>query len=535
MRILLPLIAFLLLAGSASSQIYAMEFKEQKYAKGYKKNLFEWNGRQVVLVEVRGGLGRGADGGFTWKPNDRIDFYVQNQGDPLDLAYKIDKEGFLKVKKKSLTVGISGDRFKGLTGFMMNESFHTLAIAYQRRLDSLEALERRRDESEKGSAAWFSAHDQLVTELELLQSWLAQTGYVKAANKLDRDIHRQRKLISEAKTARIENALSSIELVDTDPKLTEVAHKLGGPTLDFHTQESQHIRIIYHNGISDGVITRLLELGETAIDGFRTQFVDPYLGDDYKDYIPDDMFMEFFFSTDQMLHYEKFFEDYWGQNWGSGERRQQRLAITGNLFMHGKLYTSYSRTEPDADLEGRIVHTIGHRLANFHYQMPRGDQEWLEEGVGFYLSFNYLNRNSLNCVAFKPPPRKQGGTVAKGGKTKAKKDESKTQTIMRGLRDVMAGVAMNAGVPMSQLVPKRRYDFENEDTAKAWAFYSFLADSTGKEGQLWLRSLSEIMFADDFQLKIRQLTEKLFGLEGGDPMEKFEEQWKQYLRDNYEV
>lgn len=534
MRFLLPLIVLLSLIGSASAQVYALEFKDPKYAKGYKKNLFEWNGRNVVLVEIRGGLGRGPNGNFTWQPNDRIEFFVQNQGDPLDLAYKIDDEGNHVTKKKSLTIGISGDRMQGLVPFMRDESFHTLAVAFQRRNDRIEELRSMRKEAEKGSAAWFSIHDQLTRELELLQLWLKQTGYLKAANKLDRDLHREKKLASEAKSARVEAALGSIKMIDTDPKLTEVAKRLGGPDMAFHTQESKHIRIQYHTGIEDAHITRLLELGETVIDGFRTQFVDPHLGEDYKDHVPDDLFVAFFFGTDQMMHYEKFYEDYFGGSWGSGEQRERRLKIRGASGVLQGLYYSYWRTDESSDLEGTVVHQLGHRLADHHYQI-HGTQDWLEEGLAFYLSFNYLNRNSVNCVAFKPPKRSSGHTVAQGGKKESKKDETKTSVVMRGLRDVMAGVAYNAGTPIHQLIPKKQYDFENEDTAKSWAFYAFLAEKGGKEGQLWLRSLQPILFEDDFQLQLRKLTEKLFGAEGGDPMESLEASWKAYLEANFEL
>lgn len=536
MRFLLPLIALLFFAGSASAQIYALEFKDPKYAKGYKKNLFDWNGRKVVLVEIRGGLSKGPNGNFTWQPNDRIEFFVQNQGDPLDLAYKIDDDGMHVTKKKSLTIGIAGDRMEGIIPFMRDESFHTLAIAYQRRLDRIEDLRAQRKEAEKGSAVWFGVHDQLTREIELMQLWLRQTGFIKAANKLERDLLREKKLASEAKAARVEAAMGSIKTIDTDPKLTEVAHQLGGPTLDFHTQESKHLRIIYHNGIEDAQVTRLLELGETVIDGFRTQFVDPHLDEDFKDFVPDDLFVAFFFSTDQKKHYEKFYEDYFGGSWGTGEQRERRLNIRGSSSMLKGLFHSYWLTDESSDLEGIVVHQIGHRLAGHHYRMHGQGQDWLQEGVAYYLSFNYLNRNAVNCIAFKPPPRLAGGhTVAKGGKKKAKKEEERTTAVMKGLRDVMAGVAFHAGTPIHQLIPKKQYDFENEDTAKSWAFFAFLADKAGKEGQLWLRGLEPILFEDDFQLQLRKLTEKMFDITQGDPMEQLEASWKEYLEKNYEV
>jgi len=381
MRFLLLIVAVLLFGSSAYGQIYALEFKDPKYAKGYKKNLYEWNGRNVVLVEIRGGITLDATG-FHWQPNDRLEFYVQNQADPLDLAYKIDSDGLMKTKKKSLTIGISGDRVKGLSGFMNDESFYTLSLEYQRRLDVMKRLRAARAEAEEGSAAWFAPHDQLIRELDLLKLWLFQTGFFKAANKLDREIHREKKRSSEAKTVRLDSAIASVESVDVDPKLIEVGHRIGGPTLEFHSQESKHLKFVYHTGISDEQITRLAELGETVIDGFRTQFVDPYIDKSFKDRIPDEIFLEFFFSTDQQLHYEKLYEDYLGGSWGSGETRTRRLKIHGAQVMQGKLFVSYWLVDERADLEGMVVHQLGHRLAEQNYLTHGNLQDWLEEALG---------------------------------------------------------------------------------------------------------------------------------------------------------
>jgi len=535
-RYLLLIITLFLLASTAYGQIYALEFKDQKYAKGYKKNIYEWNGRKVVLVEIRSGVGR-SETGFTWQPNDRLEFYVQDQGNPLDLAYKVDADGIRKTKKKSLTIGISGDRVKGLSGFMRNESFLTLSLEYQRRLDLMDRLTAQRAEAEEGSAAWFALHDQLIRELDLLKLWLAQTGFFKSSNKLDREIHREKKRSSEAKTLRLDSALASVEVVDVDPELTEVAVKVGGATLQFHTQESKHLKFVYHTGISDEQITRLAELGETVIDGFRTQFVDPYLDDKFKDHIPDDIFLEFFFSTDQQMHYEKLYEDYLGGSWGTGDNRRRRLNIHGSSAMIGKLFVSYWLVDEQADLEGMVVHQLGHRLAERNYMTHGNMQDWLEEALGYYLSFNFLNRNSVNCVAFKPPPRKiLGDTVASGGKKKKKKKEgSGTTAIMKGLRDVMAAVAIHSRTPTPRLLPKKQYDFDNEDTAKSWAFFSFIADEKGRGGQDWLRGLSLIVGEPDFQLMLQEHTKKCFGLEAGSPVEALEEEWKAYMRKNYDV
>ena len=106
---------------------------------------------------------------------------------------------------------------------------------------------------------------------------------------------------------------------------------------------------------------------------------------------------------------------------------------------------------------------------------------------------------------------------------------------MKGLREVMAGVAFHAGTPMSQLTPKKLFAFENEDMAKSWAFYSFIADHTGREGQVWLRGIGKIIGEDDFQNLLRLHTEKSFADITGDAMNELEERWKEYTQRTYNL
>jgi hypothetical protein len=106
---------------------------------------------------------------------------------------------------------------------------------------------------------------------------------------------------------------------------------------------------------------------------------------------------------------------------------------------------------------------------------------------------------------------------------------------MKGLREVMAGVAYHAGTPFTQLAPKRLFAFENEDMAKSWAFYMYIATETGREGQLWLRGLSAIVMEPDFQVLLRKHTEECFADIQGDAVNILEEKWKAYLERNFGI
>jgi len=534
LRSLLVLLACLAVCSTASSQIFALDFKDPKHTKSYKKNLYEWNGRQVVLVEIRGGFDYDSAGNRSYSKDARLEFFVQDQGDPLRLPYVLDEEGIKKANKRQV-IGVAAERFGGLRPFMMNESFYTLSVEYQRRLDSMEALRLGRREAEKGSREWFALHTRLIMELEAVQLWLKQTGYMKASNKLARDIMREKKLGDAAKDDRIKAALDSIKSVATEEKLSAAAEKVSGGKLEFKVQESKHLRMVYNTEISDARATELMELGERTIEAFKVAMVDPYIDDTFPDKIPEGIFLEFCFNSDDNYHQEKLLEEYYGMGWGQGQQRKEMLAAAGTSRQKGKVALSYWRCDESLDLECVVVHRLGHELARHHYVIPGDLQDWLEEGAGYYLSFSLLNRNSVTCSAFKPPPSLEG-TVATGpGKSKSKKEETKTKVVMKGLREVMAGVAFHAGTPMSQLTPKKLFAFENEDMAKSWAFYSFIADHTGREGQVWLRGIGKIIGEDDFQNLLRLHTEKSFADITGDAMNELEERWKEYTQRTYNL
>src|SRR6185295_7822107 len=101
-----------------------------------------------------------------------------------------------------------------------------------------------------------------------------------------------------------------------------------GDSIVFHVGESTHFRYIYKEEIGDERVKGLLELAETLIDGFRVQFIDPYISEDFKDYIPDDMFSEFYFGPDDIPSHKKFTTVYYGANW-EDKHGEERLKAAG--------------------------------------------------------------------------------------------------------------------------------------------------------------------------------------------------------------
>ena len=534
------LLTLALLAGSATpagAQIYALRFKDPDDAKKFRKECIEWNGEPVVLVEVRRGLEL-INGTWTYDQQARLEFYIQNQDDPSDLPYEVTDDGKAELKKKKLTIGIPGDRFGGLASYMSGESFYTLAREYERRERLLEGLEDARDEEKKATPPWFSRHESYVQELEMLGEWLRGTGYLRAANTLDRDISRARKMAEAVRNERLEAAVASLRTAEPPAELNAAAERVGGKALRFKVQESLHLRIVYHDGIEDERVVGLLELGERAIDGFRGEFVDPYLGEDFPDRVPDRLIDEFFFGTDSRVVQEKMFVEYYKMGWGPRKAERLESAGTGVRRSDGSgpgWRLEYWRLDDQVDLEAILLHRLGHTLAELHYGIA-GNQDWLEEGVGYYLSFAFLNRNNVTCKAFEPPKNSEG-TVARGPNSKDDKDEEKTVVKLKGLREIMAETAARGGPPFPQLAKKQLHAFENADMAKSWAFFDYIARQEGKQGQQWLREVAKAanVGEDSFLGKLREQTELQFGLQGVDALRVLEERWEAYLRDAYQI
>lgn len=522
-----------LCCSAEGAQIYALEFKDSASAKKFEKYHHPWNGRQVILVELKTELMRDSAGRFLWQSDDRIEFYIQNRKDPLDLPYSVSQEGQKKPRKRSLIITLQGAQFAGLIPFMEEEDFSSLAKEYQSRQDFLEELAKQRSREKAKSVAWEKIQMHYIQQLGSLAVWLQYTGFFDAVPKVERSLMRENRRSSNEDNLRLQEALDSVRFVPVDPELNHVAERIGGGGLEFRSLESTHMKFLYHGGIPDRQIVALAELGETVIDGFRTEFVDPYLSDGFADEIPDEIFVQFFFSTDQEVHYERLYEDYLQGDWGEGERRENLLKLNGKWTYFENTLLSFWRTTLFSDLEGRVVHGLGHRLAALHYQVHQDSQDWLEEAVGYYLSLEFLNKNSITCFDFHRSKAMQGHTVAKGNPREASAGEY--GEIFIGKRESMAKDAIGCQLPFSRLIPLRKYDFRREEFSKAWALFTFLAESKGQAGQEWLRGLSEIVDSGDFQSLLQEHTRSCFEFENSIPLQKMEQEWSSFMRQNYDV
>lgn len=515
--ILFLLAAFSILCSSAAAQVYALEFRDGTAAKQYKKQIYHWNGMDVLLVELGDGISRDFEGDFDWLADDVLDFYLQDMSDPSMVPYSIDERQHRVVRKKKFTATLAGDQVERLHPFMPTESFYTLAQTHAQTLAEIanleSAIKAAKGDDVKRTDLQHALHRRLMTQ----QIWFRHTGYLRAADDLEKPLKKIRRALKLPIKAKEREAGFHIVSVETPEKLVNAAHAVGGPTLEFHIQESRHLRIVYHTGITDAAIEDLLRLGEHVIADFRVRSIAPMMERGKLDPIPEEIFLELFFSTDQKMHLEKLLGSYYGLDWGDKPGEPARARNRGTHFQLPDRDLSYWRTVSDVDIAGVLLHRLGHSLATRCYNIQKDKLDWMEEGLGYELTLRYLNRSSGQCVSFKQEA-----------------DEDYEKVVTQGLAQSLAQISLDGQTKIADLCGRQLYVYENSDLAKAWSMMAWLDREAGVEGQIWMRELQQLMLSRNFHKDWRKLTADLFGVKGGDSIYQMEQDlWRPWLDSLY--
>lgn len=265
-----------------------------------------------------------------------------------------------------------------------------------------------------------------------------------------------------------------------------------------------------------------MHFGEEIVEGFRTEFVDPYLASDYPDRIPEGVFCEWLFVPNDNAKYEGYTNGLWQVSWE--RNREERLAMGGGR-MNGSTNRAYRffRKNHQLDLEALVCHALGHALAGVHYGAERGNiqQDWLSEGVAYYLSFEFLARNGVTCKAF---------DIERSGYVRREvAREAGEKTIGVARREMYNQVALQNGRPIDQLALRDLVVMDDADLAKAWSFFDYVARKEGEAGQRWLRSAGE--HANDRQTFIanwRKDAAAILEVDPGRAFKAIEERWKAF-------
>jgi hypothetical protein len=529
-HLLAALAAPVLLALPASAQLIAVHFKDDKAANKYKERLVLFAGRPAVVGEAwsnlqvdleKSILGR-ADGN-----NSMVELLCPDPADPAKVPFKIDGDD-RKITNGKCKVGINIDHISGFSFYSRENSLLGLAAEYTARKSAVDELLAARDAKPTGGPEWMAGHQRMLQQMQRLHSWLQSGLFPEAAAKFEKELAKERKVVaSEAVTVRRESAKASVKTIEVPEKLVQVAAEIE-PGTKFGAQESRHCRIIYREGIDDLRVKDLLVLAEEIIDGFRVDFVDPYLDTAYEDYIPEKIVTEWFLGPEDSGLYERYLTLYFRFAWDA-KRKEELLKMSGTtMFGSGGVdFRHLCRISDNDDLEGRIAHNLGHDLSNLHFNRGRGDmnQDWLEEGVGLYVSLEWLGRNSITCKAWDDPARGRYVNEDKNKKTEG------TKTVQLGLRDYFNTLALEAGAPIDKMALKTLFEMSDGDLAKSWSFYDWIAKKTGKEGQMFLRACCKTSHAKaTFITDWRAKAEEILSVTGKDVFDVVDARWKEFAQ-----
>ena len=527
MRLILALLLGLFsLCATAEAQIVAVHFRDAKTAGKYKKYLVEHNGVPVVIGEPRKGIRYfPKKNSIQFSSDGANELFVVDPAKPHQFAYHVDGGEKIATSRKN-RLSISGKHIKRVSMLMRDQTLPGLTKEYNIRAEQIDDFRTDRDLFEPSSKEWQARHVRLVTAMERLRGWLESTGFPGAIKKLAKEIERENKEVKgEAIRARGEKAQKSVRKIETPKRLVDIAQEISGGKHVFHAYESQHLRILYIDKISDDQARSALELGEEVIEGFRAEFVDPYLDEEYKDYIPDGWFQEFLFVPEDIPTYEKYTSKFYKVSWS--RIRMARLAMTGGGTTGGSPpgFREYWKTGEERDLEGIVCHSLGHSLAALHYGHGRRDlqQAWLSEAVGYHISFEFLGRNTVTCKAFNVD-----GTGYVGRQEKKIEGE---KTVGIGRRDIYNEVALAEGRPIDQIALKILFELDNPDLAKSWSFYDYVVRKEGKKGQEWLRAAGEFATKRSTFIKLwRAAAAKVLSVIERNAFKALEDRWRAYAK-----
>lgn len=532
--LLLPLVLFAT-TSDASAQLLRIQIKEDRQDK-LEKYLTEWSGKKVIICEARDGSISLDEATKKWNYSPaRNEVWIADSGDPELVPYKL-RRGELVPTSKKWVLGINGQYIKSVGWFSRDgQTFGGLSEEYGIRSEIVDEIKRERDAEKKGSAEWFRRHMRFVSANTRLHKWLESTCYVKAAEKLAKAIKKEEKIIvKQAQEYRLRAAIESIHDIETPEDLIEASREITNGIQEFAVMESTHCRIVYvtgEQGLGEDQVRGLLELAETSIDGFKIEYVDPYMDAvTFTDNIPDGLCIEYFFGPlEHKRSYEEFLEVYYKRKWGKfrDKRLEGHMSRHRLLAPHRKL--SYMTLGKSSDLEGIVTHHVGHALASFQYNAGGGFEQmaWLPEAVAYHVSLEMLGRNSTHCFTYREEdvrryrqPPKESPDLEEGVKT-----------AMRGTREVFNAMALEEGPKIEVLALKRLFELNNADLAKGWSFYDYLCRKKGKVGQEWLRagarfSANRNKLVSDW----REVSEDLFEIEGQDVFKVIDDAWRQFAR-----
>ncbi len=530
MRFILLLLALFFSARLAPGQIIAVTFKDDDTIKEMSKHMVPMLGTLVLMGESKQGISYDFEtGGFTYSPGTN-ELFVINPKKPESFPYHLDNGVPVESNKKHV-LSFSGSAIDGIILVDRDQTLPGLTAEYIAAEERLDALRKARTGLKKDSTEWQVAQHQLITALETQEKWLENFGYTNPLKSVQKDLKKERKAGEGIPQAlSYTDVLETIRVVETPEGLARISKEEFDGKHEFGTVESAHFRIHYltkGNGYKKQVVSeadalRMIELAERALEGFRAEFVSPYLGDDYQDTIPEGLLVTWFFGPEQNKSYLRYANELFGFERKAG---QEEVEVTGESTFGGEPERQrYIWRLVNLDLDGIICHQLGHVLSMFHYG---GDeklifQDWLEEATANSLATRYLGRCGALCLGMQGKSKYLGREKVDSGK--------KVRAL--GRRSAYDLIAISQAGPIQSIALKRLYDMGDADLAKGWSFYEYVIASEGKAGQQYLRAAAQFS-RDPASLvqKWREAAALIYGVDEREALSGVEARWRAYVEE----
>lgn len=517
-----------LITAPLGAQIVGLEVTDPKKLKELRSRLVERGGKPILLGEVLSGLVVDLTKSppmITRPANvEAIVLLVPDPAKPELELTRTNKKGERTVANKKFELSISikeiGSHYHLVFPY---QSCEGLREEYLRKKANLLELEAAVNAIALGTPEWFPAHRRYLTQVEALIGWMEGTLYPEAARLLEKDLKKRlEKAAKESSTQRFESAKSTLKESPVPEKLAAAVKSFGAPA-SFFGAETRHLRAFAHAGISKSEVEQGLVTGERIVEGFRAAIVDPTLGPDELDPIPEKLFQEYFLLPNDVPLSVRYFEEYYGKSYGNDSNRQRRIDAAGQASRgaFGVDFLEFWRF--DQDFEGIVAHRLGHALAALAF--ARGGHNvpaWLGEGMAYWTSYEFIAHNTVTCIAFALPSTYERRSTEKEG----------LKPIEEGMRAAFNALALSDGPPLGQLLRMKLVEMDAPALAKSWSVVDWiLAEHTLKARALLSAACSASKDErTDLEAWRPKLNEVLAVPPGTDVYKVMEESWRAYAQ-----
>ncbi|MEE9391081.1 MAG: hypothetical protein V3W41_01100 [Planctomycetota bacterium] len=513
------------IATSASAQILAIKLKDKKTEKKFKRHLTELDGEMVLLGEHKSGFDL-KDGAINLPGRTKvIELWVIDQAKPNRVPYRI-KNGVKTARSKRSVLKIQREllpKKEFAKYFSHTQNLAGLAKEFELNQTRLKQIVAARESNEANTQGWINSQRLLLGALRRDILWLRTHGFLKAAKRKEKSLGKEEKRLREdVIESRGRSAIASVKTIEIPADLREASEKITGGRLRFHGFESRHVRLFAPKSIPATTLKKAIESTEKVIEGFRREFVDPYVSEDEPDIIPEEVFALFVFIPDEAKAFEEFYPEFMGGSWGKFKKSAIEGSGRATRNLRGISHAYYYKEKEGSDYECWLVNSLGHALADWHYAKGGDAMTWLQEGMAYYLCFEYLGRNTITWFQQKEGKYDKPDIGEEGAKNFEDGGQRSTYNLM----------ALKRGVPFADLARRDLYKMDEFDFAKSWSFVDFLARNDRDNMQRLLRSgCTYARRKSGFLQSWREELHDIYGTKkGSDAFKALDELWKAYAR-----